>query len=79
MELTETQQEILFNAWVLAREGKGQVLEPWAHPDAHDLAEHGWLERRFQPDGELAWFWTAEAEHAVDVNALMESAKGRQN
>jgi hypothetical protein len=30
------------------------VIEGWAYPDAHDLAEHGWLERRFEPDGEMS-------------------------
>jgi hypothetical protein len=34
MNLTETQAEILVNAWRLAREGKGQVVEDWAEPDA---------------------------------------------
>ena len=46
MEFTETEQEILVNAWLLAREGKGQVLEDWAEPEAQQLADAGWLERR---------------------------------
>ena len=48
MDCTETQQEILVNAYLLAREGNGQVIEDWAYPDAHELAEAGWLERRFR-------------------------------
>ena len=52
MDFTETQQEILATRALLAREGKGQVIEDGAFPDAHALAEAGWLERRFQPDGE---------------------------
>jgi hypothetical protein len=55
MEFTETQREILFNAWLFARDGNGQVIEDWAYPDAHELAEMGWLERRFEPDGEMSW------------------------
>jgi hypothetical protein len=46
MDFTDTQQEILVNAWLLAREGKGQVVEDWAEPDAQQLADAGWLERR---------------------------------
>ncbi len=68
MEFTEQQQEILTNAWLLTP--KGQVLEPWAYPDAHELAEQGWLERRFEPDGEMSWWWTPQAETALDMNAL---------
>jgi len=32
MEFTELEAEILVNAWLLAREGRGQVVEPWAPP-----------------------------------------------
>ena len=67
-EFTEAQQEILTNAWLLAPEG--QVLEAWAYPHAHELAEAGWLERRFEPDGEMSWWWTPQAETALDINAL---------
>ena len=71
MEFTDTQQEILVNAWLLAREGKGQVLDDWAEPDAQELSEAGWLERRtVDAHGDAAWFWTREAEMALDVNAL---------
>ena len=71
MEFTETEAEILVNAWLLAREGKGQVLEDWAEPDAQELADAGWLERRtVDATGDVCWFWTAEAEAALDLNAL---------
>jgi hypothetical protein len=79
MEFTETQQEILVNAWLLARDGKGQVITNDAYPDAHELAEAGWLERRFEPDGEMSWWWTPAAETALDMNQLMQSTEGRQN
>jgi hypothetical protein len=80
MEFTDTQQEILANAHLLAHDGgKGQVLEDWAFPDAHELAEHGWLSRRFEANGDMSWHWTDAAEHALDVNALLSSAQGRQN
>ena len=53
MDFTDEQAEILFRAWALAQEGRGQVLENWAIPAAHQLVEEGWLERRFEDDGEL--------------------------
>ena len=70
MEFTDTQQEILVNAWVLARDGKGQVLEDWAQPDAEQLCDAGWLERRtVDATGDTCWFWTREAETALDIQA----------
>jgi hypothetical protein len=68
--LTDEQLTILYRGWLLAREGKGQVFEPWAYPEAHALSEQGWLERRFEPDGELSWWWTKDAETAFDLAAL---------
>jgi hypothetical protein len=80
MEFTAVQQDLLIAAWVTARDDNGIVIENHAYPDAHDLAEMGWLERRFLPDGELAWFWTQQAETALDTGALINSAmEGRQN
>lgn len=79
MQFNETQQELLVNAYLLAREGKGQVIADHAYPDAHELAEHGWLERRFEPDGEMSWWWTRTAEAALDTHALLHSADERQN
>jgi hypothetical protein len=71
MEFTETEQEILVNCWLLSREGKGQVLEDWAMPDAERLSEAGWLEQRtVDATGDTCWFWTPEAETALDMNAL---------
>ena len=71
MEFTDTQAEILVNCWLLAREGKGQVLEDWAEPDAQQLADAGWLERRtVDATGDVCWFWTRQAETALDMNAL---------
>jgi hypothetical protein len=79
MDFTDTQQEILVNAWALAREGKGQVLEDWAEPDAQQLSDAGWLEQRTEPDGPSSWWWTPEAEAALDLNALNQSVEGREN
>jgi len=79
VQLTETQQEILYNAWALSLDGKGMVLEDWAYVDVHPLAEQGWLERRFEPDGEMSWWWTAAAETALDLNALRRNAPADMN
>ena len=80
LEFTETQAEILVNCWLLSREGKGQVVEDFALPDAERLCEAGWLERRtVDATGDAAWFWTAEAEGALDMSALNRSVEGRQN
>ena len=80
MDFTETQQEILVNAWLLAREGKGQVLEDWAEPDAERLCEAGRLEQRtVDATGDVCWFWTAAVEGALDMNRLTESVEDREN
>ena len=79
MEFTETQRAILYNAWLLARDGNGQVVQDEAVPDAHWLAEAGWLERRFEPNGDMSWWWSPQAATALDVNGLMQAAQGREN
>jgi hypothetical protein len=76
--MDQEQMEILYNAWALAREGFGMVITNDAYPVAHELAEQGWLERQFVDD-ELAWFWTPQAEVALNTGALMLSADGREN
>ena len=61
MEFTETRAEILVNAWLLAREGKGSVLEDWAEPEAERLCDAGWLGRRtVDATGDTCWFWTSQ-------------------
>jgi hypothetical protein len=72
MELTETQRGILFNAWALAQDGKGQVLEDWAWPFADQLRRRGWLEARTEDNGATSWWWTREAETALQVDALSD-------
>ena len=79
MEFTETQQEILTNAWALAQIGNGQVVEEWAVADAERLVEAGWLERQPLDNGDTAYWWTQEAETALDMNALTDSVEGRHN
>jgi hypothetical protein len=70
MDFNETQKDILYRAWLLARRGNGQVVTDEAIPDAHALAEAGWLERRFEPDGDMSWWWTSQGETALELGAL---------
>jgi hypothetical protein len=79
MDLTATQLDLLTAAWATSRDGNGIVIENEAYPDAHRLAEAGWLARRFQPDGEMSWWWTPAADQAFEYGALMNEAKGREN
>jgi hypothetical protein len=71
MELNQRKREILFNAWLLAREGKGQVVEDEAIRDAHELCEAGWLARRVEDD-QLTWWWSDRAELALNLDALKD-------
>ena len=82
MELTETQYELLFEAWTISRAESplGMVLRPDAYPDAHELAEQGWLERKFvDPAGAMSWHWTTQADQAFAFGTLMNSTDGREN
>jgi len=63
---------------LLAREGKRQVVEPWALSDADRLEQSGWLEHRCSSKGSpgsgrrarrRGWKWTA----------LTQSVEGREN
>jgi hypothetical protein len=59
----------------LAREAwqEGHDIRPadelW--PEAHHLAERGWLQRRFnQANDEMVFRWTEQAELAIDLASL---------
>jgi hypothetical protein len=71
MDFTDTQAEILVNAHLLSLEGNGQVVQPDCVPDAHRLAEAGWLERRIQHD-HVTWWWTPQAENALKLSELLD-------
>jgi hypothetical protein len=79
LTFTDEQREILFRAWGLSQENRGQVLADDAYPAAHELAEHGWLERRFEPDGEMSWWLTAQGAAAIDLGVLANDAADRAN
>jgi hypothetical protein len=73
MQLTDTQCELAALAWTLARANCGMVLEHLAYPDAHELAEHGWLERRFEPNGDMSWWWTDAGDEAFELAAMLDA------
>lgn len=71
--------ELLFRAKMLGTE-RGQVLEPWAYPEAHRLCEAGWLRREFLPNDDVAWYLTPEGAHALDLTAFATGElAGREN
>jgi hypothetical protein len=79
MDMTEDRLRMLYAAWIASEGGGGVVLDGAdLFVEAHELAEGGWLERRFVGD-ELAWFWSPQAETTLDTNMLLESVEGRQN
>ena len=64
--MDETQLQILFQMWLVSRNGLGAVLNDDAIPAAHQLAEQGWLRREVTDDtDQLCWFWTEKAETAL--------------
>ena len=79
MQLNDEQREILYRAWLLSHEGNGQVLEDWAHDDADELAEQGWLERRSEANGDLSWWWTPAAGAALGLGGMMQTARESVN
>jgi len=80
MDFTDSQQDILVRAWLLACHGQGQVLDAWAVRDAARLCEAGWLEgRTVDATGDDAFFSTHEAETALDMTALRLNAPGDLN
>jgi hypothetical protein len=82
MDLTDKQYELLLEAWAISQADPpmGMVLKPDCFPDAHELAEQGWLERKFvDPAGDMSWHWTRAADAAFDFSDLLQSAAGRQN
>jgi hypothetical protein len=77
---TEDELRLLF----LAREAwlEGHDFRPAddLFPEAHRLAERGWLQRRFnQANGDLVFRWSPAAEAALDVNALTTEASESVN
>jgi hypothetical protein len=78
MELRKDHFTVAFDAWAAARDGNGIVIRDEYYPEAHELAEAGWLRRGFEPDGEMSWHWTGAADTALGLAALTD-VSGREN
>ena len=80
MVLTQTHLAVAYSAWAAAQDGGGIVLEdPGLYPAAHQLAEQGWLRRRFvADDGTMSWWWTTAADTALALDGLT-NVDGREN
>ena len=68
MEFTETQLEGLFTAKALAPKGFVPVEE--AVPELEQLVEATWLRTEDQDNGDVSFFWTQQAETALDLSDL---------
>jgi hypothetical protein len=79
MLLTLEHLDIAFTAWAAAQDGGGVALAPELVPAAHELAEAGWLQRRFVTDSEMSWWWTPAADTALGFSSLLNSHEGRHN
>ena len=75
MPMSERQIALVADAAILAQSGQGMVIEDWAYPEAHELAEAGWLSRRLEADGELSWHLTREAHIALALGLLLDDAR----
>jgi hypothetical protein len=79
-EFTETEQQILFQAWALHARDKAFVPAPNAVVECDRLSDAGWLElRTVDATGDTAYRWTREAELALDIDDLTGSVEGREN
>lgn len=70
MEFTDTQLEALFQAKQLGEKGKGFVPVEEALPECEELADANWLRTEKKDNGDLAFFWTQQAETALDLSNL---------
>jgi hypothetical protein len=79
-ELTEDQMALLFECWCIHSRGMGLVVQPEELPDAHALAEMGWLERRVDHNL-MSFWWTPMGEQALATGALIsaEQDQSRRN
>jgi hypothetical protein len=68
MDLTDTQLEGLFTAKALAPKGFVPVEE--AVSELEQLVEATWLRTEEQENGDLSFFWTQQAETALDLSDL---------
>ena len=80
VDFTATQLDLLTAAYATSLDGCGVVITNDAYPDAHRLAEAGWLERRFE-DATARWRGSGRRRptRRSRTATSMRSAEGRQN
>ena len=66
-ELTTEQLDLAYCAWLLARDGRGMVLQPHKLPVAHRLLQLGWLDYEIEDNGEISWWFTPQGETALTL------------
>jgi hypothetical protein len=79
MNFTDTQREALYVAKACALEGKAFVPHDDDAIFCEDLARHGWLIAEPQANGDTAYAWSAQAETALGLRALMDDAQSSVN
>jgi hypothetical protein len=78
MEFTEIQKEALFQAKRLYPKGKGFVPVEEAVSDCEELVDASWLRTETEENGDVSYYWTQQAETALDLNNLTD-LEGREN
>ena len=76
--LTDDELQVAYDLWAARMGGLAADVKPEFYPAAHDLAERGWLERRFDGD-DMLWWFTDTGLAALNMNALIQGAEGREN
>lgn len=77
--LSKEQLELCYAAWLAHQVGGLIDVKPEYFPEAHDLAERGWLKRVFTDDGAMGWGWSATAEAAFRIHDLLATHAGQLN
>jgi hypothetical protein len=75
--LTDDELQVLGDLYLARMAGLAGAVKDEFIPEAHDLAERGWLERRWHHD-EMVWWMTDQALTALDLSALT-NVEGRDN
>jgi hypothetical protein len=75
---TESELRVLFEAWAAAQDDLAFAIEDVYLPEAHRLAEAGWLERRLN-DQDVVFMWSEQAEGALQLSHVMTTAKESVN
>jgi hypothetical protein len=70
MELSEIHKEVPAIAFACAGSGNGLVPIEDVVPECDELVDNGWLRTEEKENGDVAYFWTVQAETALDLRNL---------